>query len=808
WYTVDLAPLTTTSRASRRPVGKEEVQQRVERAQELLETEGAQYEKKGSSLNRGDKSFFKTLMTSGTMSDKVSALVLLIQESPIHTARTMETLLGMARKRHRKEATLAIGALKDLLLSNLLPDRKLTFLQDQALSHPRVTDSHLLAWAYEDTLKRQYLSLIQTIEALSHDPFPHVRQAMVGHVYELLAGKPEQEQNLLALLVNKLGDLDKKVASRSTYLIHSLLVKHPNMKDIIIGAVQEHLFRKGMSLRAQYYGVLSLNQMILTASPDDQVAANHLVDVYFAIFRKILLKRKEKPAILTQTQDTSGKANRKAKKRAEDADRAADVEAELESKIISAVLTGINRAFPFAKLAADSYDQHIDTLFRVTHTGTFNVVVQALRLLFQVTNAHQHSLDRYYRVLYDVLIDPRLIHSSKQALFLNLLFKSLKADDVLDRCQAFVKRLLQISPYHQIPFICGVLYLTSEVIKAKPALTIMLTQSEMTDDDGEEHFVDVPESDDDEEENKEDTKKSLGTKDGYDGFKRDPRYAQAGRSCLWELTNLTACFHPSVARLAEKLLGGETIQESPQLQIHTLTHFLDKFVYRNPKKTATTKGSSLMQPQGDASHMQNTGGGIMWRKGGAQGGATVRDSSFVNLDVNAISADEVFFHKYFTARKLAGKDKKKGAKASEEEGKADDGGDESFDEDEVWGAMQSSMRGFDDMMAADEDEEGEDEDEDDAFMEAMAEDGEEGEEEEEDEEDEEDEFEMEGGDEEFGIEDEGDLMPSDEEQGQVEEQEEEEESRKKKRKKVALPTFASFDDYAAMINQLDDDEEA
>lgn len=330
------------------------IQQRLERAQELLETEGSRYEQKGSSLNRGDKSFFKTLMTSGTMSDKVSALVLLVQESPIHTSRTMETLLGMARKRHRKEATLTIAALKDLILSNLLPDRKLTFLQDQPIHHPHLTDAHLLAWAYEDSLKRQYLSLIQTIEALSHDPFAHVRQSMVGYVYELLAGKPEQEQNLLALLVNKLGDLDKKVASRTTYLIHSLLIKHPNMKDIIIGAVQELLFRKGMSPRAQYYGILSLNQMILTASPADEAAANHLMEVYFAIFRKILLKRKERPAILSQAQDSSNKGNRKAKKRAEDAERAAEAEAELESKVISAVLTGINRAFPFAKMAPEA----------------------------------------------------------------------------------------------------------------------------------------------------------------------------------------------------------------------------------------------------------------------------------------------------------------------------------------------------------------------------------------------------------------------------------------------------------------------
>ena len=32
------------------------------------------------------------------------------------------------------------------------------------------------------------------------------------------------------------------------------------------------------------------------------------------------------------------------------------------------------------------------------------------------------------------------------------------------------------------------------------------------------------------------------------------------------------------------------------MTLHTLTHFLDRFVYRTPKAAASTRGSSLMQP--------------------------------------------------------------------------------------------------------------------------------------------------------------------------------------------------------------------
>lgn len=37
-----------------------------------------------------------------------------------------------------------------------------------------------------------------------NDPLPFIRTQVVGHLYTLLADKPEQEHNLLILLSNKL----------------------------------------------------------------------------------------------------------------------------------------------------------------------------------------------------------------------------------------------------------------------------------------------------------------------------------------------------------------------------------------------------------------------------------------------------------------------------------------------------------------------------------------------------------------------------------------------------------------------------
>lgn len=130
-----------------------------------------------------------------------------------------------------------------------------------------------------------------------------------------------------------------------------------------------------------------------------------------------------------------------------------------------------------------SFTKHAETLFRITHVGTFNTSIRALMLIHQVASAKEVSCpftcfnlclsltypriqavsDRFYRTLYQSMLDPRLTDSSKQAMYLNLLFKAIKADTSLGRVMAFVKRLLQVMTLHQPPFICGAMYLLGEV---------------------------------------------------------------------------------------------------------------------------------------------------------------------------------------------------------------------------------------------------------------------------------------------------------------------------------------------------------
>lgn len=64
----------------------------------------------------------------------------------------------------------------------------------------------------------------------------------------------------------------------------------------------------------------------------------------------------------------------------------------------------------------------------------------------------------------------------------------------------------------------------------------------------------------------------------------EPLYANADRSCWWELTALAAHAHPSVAAMARALLAGAPVlYDGDPLRDLGLAAFLDKFVSKKAK---------------------------------------------------------------------------------------------------------------------------------------------------------------------------------------------------------------------------------
>ena len=57
---------------------------------------------------------------------------------------------------------------------------------------------------------------------------------------------------------------------------------------------------------------------------------------------------------------------------------------EVDTKLMKALLTGVNRAFPYAVLEPEELDKQMETVHKLVHLVSFNISIQALTLLYQV----------------------------------------------------------------------------------------------------------------------------------------------------------------------------------------------------------------------------------------------------------------------------------------------------------------------------------------------------------------------------------------------------------------------------------------
>uniref|UniRef100_A0A8C0ZTJ4 CCAAT/enhancer-binding protein zeta n=1 Tax=Castor canadensis TaxID=51338 RepID=A0A8C0ZTJ4_CASCN len=666
WYDLEYSSEYSLETQSRDAVSKYKIL-----AQKLYEHEVNLFRSKTNNQKGGSSTWMKAIVSSGTLGDRMAAMILLIQDDAVHTLQFVETLLNLVKKKGSKQQCLmALDTFKELLITDLLPDsRKLRIfsqrpfnkLEQLCSGNKDSRDRRLILWYFEHQLKHLVAEFVQVLDSLSHDSLVATKIRALLAAHELLCNKPEEEKALLVQVVNKLGDPQNRIATKASHLLETLLCKHPNMKGVVCGEVERLLFRSNISSKAQYYAICFLNQMVL--SHEESELANKLITLYFCFFRTCIKKK------------------------------------DIESKMLSALLTGVNRAYPYSQTGDDKVREQVDTLFKVLHIVNFNTSVQALMLLFQVMNSQQTISDRYYSALYKKMLDPGLMLCSKQAMFLNLVYKSLKADIVLRRVKAFLKRLLQVTCAQMPPFICGALYLVSEILKAKPDLRSQLDDHPESDD--EENFVDIRDDDDIEKVNEADKEVEIDAikkieaeetvsesdtdikkpktaswvhfdnlKGGkqlktYDPFNRNPLFCGAENTSFWELKKLSEHFHPSVALFAKTILEGNYIQYSGDpLQDFTLMRFLDRFVYRNPKprKGKENTDSVVMQPK--RKHFIKDIRCL-----------AVNSKEFLAKEESQIPVDEVFFYRYY--KKFAVVKEKQKRNADEEN--IEDVDDEEFE---------------------------------------------------------------------------------------------------------------------------------
>ena len=652
-------------------------------AEKLLAEEASFAEARATSTGTSDEKWMLSAVKRGTSGDKLAAMTLLVQQSPLHSLRYIDGLLSIAAKKSRRESQQAIDALKDLFIANLLPpNRRLQSFSSHSVAASTLfsksgsivdgttvkTAEILVWWAFENELKNRYATFIRTLNSHMSDAVLHFKLAAIAAVSDLLSERPEAEADLLRLLTNKLGDPEGKVASRAQYLLSQLVTRHEAMKPVVVREVRQFIYNPSSSPMAHYYATLFLNQITLHRNMPE--LALDLVSTYFSLF-STCVKR-----------------------------------GHLGSRLLSALLTGVNRALPYTSTSKGfgghkEIQENSDAIFEVVHRGTPNTAIQALMMLQQVaereliaiadtsTGGEEQKvipdysfIDRIYRAIYGKLTVDDVASTNKHSLLLNLIYKAIKSDPHVSRARAFIKRLVQVAASSAANFAAGAIYLVAEVLSSRKELQTLIlsksyrrvSQDEVKSRESLTKTSFLPSAEDRANalarldaalDNEDEERESAAAADSlqnacdgivinvalnktdplnqsvpgvgkdlppssvlphrtlvkleeedqskeYDPYKREPRFAGASSECLWELAPLALHFHPSVRNFAESVMyspGSSIKYDGDPLADFSIISFLDRFVYKNPKKrNLEAYGSNgLRKPSTTSgSHSSNT----------------------------------------------------------------------------------------------------------------------------------------------------------------------------------------------------------
>ena len=623
------------------------------------------------SVSEKDEKWVENTMRRGTLKDRVAAMSVVVNMDCLHKLYALDMLMDLAgcgvggsgndggggggQAPNSRVGQMASEALSDLFVNTLLPkDRKLISLDgrplylyegsnDKTLS-PRV----LLLWRYEEMIKQRYSSYLSRYlgRAMAGEDEPSKKSALTT-ASSLLLQVPEGEEILLTMIVNKIGDPTRKIASAAGHQLRLILDEHPAMVSVVAREVQQLAHRPHLSPRALYSCVVFLNQLQLTKDPNDEHSSEtdgtavtrkssttslpaSLINTYFHLF-EMTVKKEEVNSKKNKMSDKKKSNNNITKK------DSASSSGTMKSRLLGALLTGVNRAHPYLPKKDAAMEQHIDSLYRISHTAPPSASTQALMLLFQLAVGQVESntttittsdskqddstvttrKDRFYRALYSKLSDGEMFTGRQLTLFFNLLYKAMKYDTSPERISAFIKRLLHSVLHLSSSIVCGSLFLLSEIVRCHPELR---------------REVDTVAA------------SSSGTVVTFDPTKREPRAAYSGSSKtastkdLWELSLLAHHFHPSVTRFVASSEGDIAYQGDP-LKDFALQPFLDKFAFRNPK--SLDKLTKQLK----------RGVSVAERKSGLSGVSALlpmNDPSY--LESKNVSEEDSFFHKFFVER--------------------------------------------------------------------------------------------------------------------------------------------------------------
>lgn len=443
--------------------------------------------------------WINTVLKKGTLADKLAAHTLLIHESKSWSS--LNALIEKVdTKKCRRQCMMAMVTVKDLFLESLNISRR---------------DNQLKTDEDRQKARFYYTRFVDQLNIVARDNVEETRRKAIWVLSELLNKHAENKEYILEKLVDKLGDNVPKLATTAGHFVEKAVnSEKQEIREKAIKFIQRFLTRPDQKPQARYYATALLSRIKLVKSRHEM--ANNLMNIYLDLYTTLTKDKK------------------------------------IESRMMNTILVGIHRAYPYSKLSNDVFEQHLQTLYSLVHQVNFRMSVVAMVLIKDIVTKRSLSLkmpveDRFYNLVFGQLIRPELHTCSRQEAFASLLLSVLNDDPVLERKEAFVKRILQVAVNSRTELSKLLLETITKIVGFNTNLRVA-AQKDDSDDDDDESGSSV---------NGDNAPgwihRRKKSSNHSDPLARNPRGAKPEN--LNELYILRQHFDPDVARLAKTIIG-------------------------------------------------------------------------------------------------------------------------------------------------------------------------------------------------------------------------------------------------------------
>ncbi|ELP85621.1 CCAAT/enhancer-binding protein zeta, putative [Entamoeba invadens IP1] len=505
-------------------------------------------ESEKEAVNSKDGKWMRNLVNTGTYSDQVKALALLVRSNPLTCLEYLVQLLAICEKKNKDVSDLAIRASKELFIDILLPDEPLLFFIENDFT--KANTYQLAQMYFMNALKDSFAKYIHSLKRQSSEVLNQFKLSAVRIAGELAVKKHEAQIDLLSVVANKLDDKDRVASSKVQIYLTQILERYIQMTPYVIDVLKQYINKPDITTQ-MIQTILAVFSKVSLSRVGHSVA-EELLKLSIKFFNAVVDKKK---------------FNKKT-----------------DSKVVENAVRSIKRC----SLSSRDFSgilENIDGLYEAAKHLEFARMLDVFVVLSLVNKKSKSK--RYLKLLYTKMNELPSLRSKKIYTFLEIVESSLNEFTSYDVVASFIRKMLILSLEMKPPVICKILAIVNNWINVYPPLKSMFTASNYFDE--EENYKDLDDSEQkddkvekeehktsssDDEEDETDNSDFINKKKkhakpqnlyganqkfdvcGYDMTQIFPEKTGAVTTKCFELTYLVNHYNPSVRRYAKLLVAG------------------------------------------------------------------------------------------------------------------------------------------------------------------------------------------------------------------------------------------------------------